>query len=103
MSHAATPATRTATVPARATHQDRSPTAIQAEMESTRNRLAGTIDQIVYRSHPKTIATRKLDEVKARFIDEQGQPRTEEIANAAGAVMGFLTLMVSIRKVVNGG
>ena len=101
MSHAATPATRTQAVPARAAHQDRSPTAIQAEMESTRNRLAATIDQIVYRSHPKTIATRKFEEVKARFIDEQGQPRTEEIAKAAGAVVGFLTLMVTIRKVSN--
>ena len=101
MSHAATPAPRTPATPARVSGEDRSPQSIQTEMEATRNRLAGTIDQIVYRSHPKTIAKRRIDEIKSRFVDEQGEPRTDEIAKVAGAVVGFFALMATIRKVVN--
>ena len=38
----------------------RTPDEIAAEIAETRNRLAGTIDQLVYRVQPKTIVERKV-------------------------------------------
>ena len=102
MTHAATPATRDA---AEATRPPgggpRDPNAIQSEMESVRDRLAGTIDQLVYRAHPKTIVKREIDRVRARFVDEAGNPRTENITVTAGAVLGVIVVMTAIRKVTN--
>ena len=99
MSHA-TPARRDVPVPARPAAQ-RSPEAIQAEMESTRNRLADTIDQLVFRANPKTIAQRHIDEIRARFVDVNGNPRTDEIARIGSAALGALAVLVVIRKLVN--
>ena len=104
MTHAATPATRDATTPVRVTSTSgvpRDPDAIQAEMESVRQRLAGTIDQLVYRAHPKTIAQREFEKVKAHFVDAEGNPRNENVSVAAGAVLGVIVVMTIIRKVVN--
>lgn len=101
MSHAVTPATRTNEVATRVSSAGREPAAIQSDLETIRQRLAGTIDQLVYRSHPKTILKRAIDDVKSRFIDESGQPRTEEITKAAGGAVGFVAFMVLTRKVTN--
>ena len=38
-------------------------------METTRERLADTIDQLVYRASPKTIARREVASVKGYFVD----------------------------------
>ena len=38
-------------------------------MEATRERLAATIDQLVYRASPKTIARREVASVKGFFVD----------------------------------
>ena len=52
--------------------------ALEAEIEATRERLVDTIDQLVYRAHPKTIANRQVSSVKAYFVDaETGQTRWE--------------------------
>jgi hypothetical protein len=77
----------------------RAPETIEREIEATRQRLAGTIDQLVYRASPKTIAKREAASLKGYFVDEQGRPRTANIAKVAGGVGGFVALMVVIRKV----
>ena len=77
----------------------REPSAIEHEIEATRDRLAVTIDQLVYRANPKTIARREVAGVKAYFVDAQGNPRTDNIIKVAGAVAGFVVVMVVIRKV----
>ena len=100
MSHASTPATRSQ-VTVRVPAGDRDPEVIQSDMEITRERLAGTIDELLYRSHPKTILKRALDSAKAPFVDERGNPRTDKIATAAGMVVGALTVLVTIRKAVS--
>ena len=38
---------------------------LEREIESTRDRLAGTIDQLVYRANPKTIVVREVNSIKA--------------------------------------
>ena len=76
-----------------------SPSSIEKEMDQTRERLAATIDQLVYRASPKTIVRREVATVKATFVDVQGHPRTDNILKAAGAVVGLVALVVVLRKV----
>lgn len=74
--------------------------ALEAEMEATRERLAGTIDQLVYRTSPKTIARREVASVKGYFVDAHtGQPRTANILKVAGGVLGVVALLVVVRVV----
>jgi hypothetical protein len=79
----------------------RAPETIEREMEATRERLAGTIDALLYRSHPKTIAKRELADLKAFFVDPQTGPRTDNIAKVAVGIGGFVGLMLVLRKVTS--
>jgi uncharacterized protein DUF3618 len=106
VSQASTPATRSpdlagsGQLQSTSPLQTTSPQAIQADMEATRERLAGTVDQLVYRAHPKTILKRAVDSVRARFVDANGQPRTDEITKVGGAVAGTVVVLVLIRMTV---
>ena len=74
--------------------------ALENEIEETRERLATTIDQLLYRSHPKTIVGRQVTTVKSHFVDlDSGAPRTDNILQAAGAVVGVIVLFAVVRKV----
>jgi Protein of unknown function (DUF3618) len=76
--------------------------ALEAEMEATREHLAETIDQLVHRASPKTIARREVASVKAYFVDSQtGQPRTTNILKVAGGVLGVVVLFVVVRQVAS--
>jgi Protein of unknown function (DUF3618) len=77
----------------------RGPAAIEGEMEATRERLASTIDQLVYRASPKTIVRREVASIKAHYVDAQGRPRTDNILKSAGVVAGLIAAIVIIRKV----
>ena len=79
----------------------RSNDSLEREMEQTRERLASTIDQLIYRSSPKTIAKREVAVVKSYFVDPQGNPRTENILKVAGGVAGFVAVLVVIRRVTS--
>jgi len=72
---------------------------LEHEIEATRERLAGTIDQLLYRSSPKTIAQRQIAAVKATYVDPlTGQPNTANILKTVGVVTGVVGLMVALRK-----
>ena len=74
---------------------------LESEIEATRERLAATIDQLVYRAHPKTIASRQAASIKGHFVDLQtGQPRTDNILKVAGGVVGAVVVFALIRKIV---
>jgi hypothetical protein len=74
---------------------------LEREIEETRDRLAGTIDQLVFRANPKTIVTREVNSIKAYFVDPlTGSPRTDNILKVAGGVIGAIALFALIRKVV---
>lgn len=77
----------------------RTPDQITAEIADTRERLAGTIDQLVYRVQPKTIASRQFASIKARFVTADGSADTQTIAKVAGGVLAFVVLVIVIRKV----
>ncbi len=77
-------------------------TALEAEMEATRERLATTIDQLVHRASPKTIARREITSIKGYFVDlGTGQPRTDNILKVAGGVLGVVVLFAVVRKVAS--
>ena len=76
-------------------------TNLEQDIEQTRDRLASTIDQLVYRASPKTIVRREIAAVKGFFVDPDGGPRTQNIAKFAGGVVGAVALMVVVRKIVS--
>ena len=76
--------------------------ALEREIEETRQRLASTIDQLAHRAHPKTIVGRQVTTVKSTFVDlDNGEPRTDNILKVAGAVVGFIVLIVVVRRVTH--
>ena len=77
-------------------------TSLELEMEATRERLASTIDQLVHRASPKTIARREITSIKGYFVDlESGHPRTDNILKVAGGVLGVVVLFAVLRKVTS--
>lgn len=79
--------------------KDNETSALEREIEETRERLAGTIDQLVHRSNPKVIVGREVASFKAHFVDvETGQPRTDNILKVVGGVVGAIALVVVLRK-----
>lgn len=73
---------------------------LENDIEETRERLAATIDQLLFRASPKTVAKRQVDAVKGFFVDaESGAPRTDNILKVVGGVAGVVTVFVVIRKV----
>jgi hypothetical protein len=74
--------------------------ALEQEIEATRERLATTIDQLLYRVHPKTVASREVSSIKAHYVDPAtGQPRTDNILKTVGGVVGVIVLFAAIRKI----
>jgi hypothetical protein len=79
---------------------DDAPSGLEREIEETRERLAGTIDELIYRAHPKTIVSREVAQVKGFFVDAAtGQPRTENILKVAAGVVGTIVVFALIRRV----
>ena len=78
--------------------QDRTPDALERDIEATRERLVSTIDQLTYRASPKTIIRREVATLRAYFVDAQGNPRTDNILKVAGAVVGLVVFVVVTRR-----
>jgi Protein of unknown function (DUF3618) len=79
---------------------DRNLSSIENDIEATRERLASTIDQLVYRTSPKTIAKREVNQVKCYFVAPDGTPRTENIVKVVGGVVAVVVVFGVIRKIV---
>lgn len=73
--------------------------AIETDIAQTRERLAATIDELVYRASPKTIARREVNAVKGYFVDENGAPRQDNIIKVAAGVGGFVLAVMVLRKI----
>ena len=72
----------------------RSPAEIEAEIERTRARLAGTVDALAERVKPANIARRAVASVKAEFVDEQGNLRTTRVAALAAVTAAGVGLVL---------
>lgn len=77
------------------------PAELEREIEATRDRLAGTLDQLLYRSKPSTIFSRKVQETKAHFVDAEGRLRKEKVAAVAGAAVGVVAFFATVRYFSN--
>jgi hypothetical protein len=76
------------------------PSSLEREIEETRERLAGTIDQLMHRASPKTIVSREVADVKAFFVDPvTGEPRTENILKVVGGVVGTIAVFALLRRI----
>jgi predicted component of type VI protein secretion system len=71
---------------------------LEREIEETRDRLAGTIDQLVYRASPKTIVSREVASVRQFFVAPDGTPRTDNILKVAGVVVGVVAVFAGLRR-----
>ena len=80
---------------------DRNLNSIETDIEVTRERLASTIDQLVYRASPKTIARREVNQFKGYFVAADGSPRTDNIVKVVGGVVAVVVVFGLIRKIVN--
>lgn len=73
--------------------RERTPAEIEADIERTRARLAGTVDAIAERVKPANVARRGVESARSQVFDEQGQLRTARvgiIVAAVAATAGFL-------------
>jgi hypothetical protein len=73
---------------------------LEREIQETRERLATTIDQLLYRSHPKTIVGREVATIKGHYVDAgTGEPRTDNILRTVGVVVGTIVVFAVLRRV----
>jgi len=63
------------------------PADIEAEIETQRERLAETVDQLTHKLDVKTQAKERVAEIKDRATTDTGRPRTELVATATGVVV----------------
>ncbi|MFG2883851.1 DUF3618 domain-containing protein [Streptomyces sp. NPDC048297] len=105
------------------TSDTRTPAQIEADIKRRRDVLAETLDEIGVRVHPRTIAgdvkakvvanvdhtvgrayvqvNRMVSEVRAQFVDDEGELRAERVvpvALLAVGVVGLLTVRSRRRK-----
>lgn len=79
---------------------ERTPEQIARDIAATRNRLAGTVDQLVYRAKPQTIARNRIAEIRASVSRPDGSPDVQKLGTLAGIAVGVVVALVVIRKVV---
>lgn len=77
---------------------------IEAELQASRQRLAGTIDELAFRTQPKEIAKRQVESVKLKAGDltrtAEGDVATDKLGKmvaGAGAVLLLLGLLKRAR------
>jgi hypothetical protein len=91
------------------TGQELSPAQIEAEIERTRTQLAGTIDEIADRVHPKRVVQRGRDrlrrrageavgQVRERLVDGNGRPRKAPAVVAAAGVTALVAFGIWRRR-----
>jgi hypothetical protein len=97
------------------TSDTRTPAQIEADIKRRRDVLADTLDEIGVRVHPQTIVgdvkakvvanidhtvgrayvqvNRMVSEVRAQFVDDEGEPRMERIVPVAVLAVGVVGLL----------
>lgn len=81
------------------TADHRSPAQIEAEIEQTRDRLAGTLDELTERLSPRAALRRADSAVRGTFASPDGAVRKDRAAMAAGALLTVVGGCVALRVV----
>ena len=76
----------------------RSPAQIEADIAQTRNRLAGTLDELTERLTPRALMRRANAKARGVFVGRDGSMRKDRVAIAAGAVTSVVGGAVALRK-----
>jgi hypothetical protein len=76
----------------------RTPAQIEADLSSTRERMAATIDELQSRVTPAAIAAKGRAKVKGLVVDEYGGVRVERIAVAGAVVIGLIVVRSLFRR-----
>jgi hypothetical protein len=76
----------------------RSPAEIEADIEQTRFRLAGTLDELTERLSPRAAMRRGNASVRSAFRGPDGSVRKDRAAMAAGALAAVAGAAVALRK-----
>jgi hypothetical protein len=78
------------------------PAAIESDIEVTRARLAGTVDELAVRLHPKEIGRRSVRDARSRLraatMTPEGDLRVERVAAIVAAVVALCGLLVRARR-----
>ena len=72
----------------------RTPAEIEADIEATRARLAGTVDAIAYRVKPANVARRGARGLMSQVVDRNGNLRADRAAVLAAVVGGVVGLVL---------
>jgi hypothetical protein len=75
-----------------------SPAEIEAEIERTRDRLAGTLDELTERLSPRAVLRRANGAVRGVFVAADGSVRRDRAALAAGALVSAVGGAVALRS-----
>ncbi len=70
------------------------------EIEQIRDRLADTVDALIDRSHPRTIARRTLVGIKGRFVEPDGSPKLGAIAPVIGGIAAVVAVLALLRRIL---
>ena len=70
------------------------------EIEQIRDRLADTVDALIDRAHPSTIARRSLASVKGRFVEPDGSPKISAIAPVVGGTAAVVAAIVVLLRLL---
>jgi hypothetical protein len=71
---------------------------IEAELDATRERLAGRIDDLTDYVKPANILERKKAKLKSVFVDEYGGIKPDRVLMAAGVLVAVVGLSVLRRR-----
>ena len=77
---------------------ERSMAEIEAELDATRARLAGRIDELTEYVAPKNVLDRQVGKIKGVFVDEYGGIKPDRVLMAAGAVVAVVVLVGITRR-----
>jgi hypothetical protein len=76
----------------------RSPAEIEADIAATRDRLAGTLDELSERLSPRGVLRQANSSVRGAFLAEDGSVRKDRAVLAAGALAAVLGGLVAARR-----
>ena len=85
-------------MPQSAPAPERSLDQVEADLAAARIRLAGTVDDLAGAVSPQELARRQAEKVKAVFVEPDGSPRVDRIAQAAAVVVGLIVLRALVRS-----
>lgn len=73
---------------------------LAAEVDEILDRIATNVDQLVDAVHPKSIARRTWASFRGRFVDAEGNLRTETVVPVVGGAVALVVGAIVIRRVV---